>query len=129
MSTPAGTTEERATQSGVRTSEMITVLALDKAVGPREMVCTSHASLAPLPVGKVSPSSTPKSKLFWPFSLAWCLIYLQSCYSVGPGPEAGQLFASHAESAILPSSQLAFLMRVLRVRKEKGILLIGGESS
>ena len=120
MPTPARKTEERGTQSGVRTSEMITVLALDKAVGPRGMVSTSDVPLAPLPVGKVSPSSTPKSKPFWPFSQAWRLIYLQSRYSVGSGPEAGQMIASHAESAILPSSQLAFLMRGLRVGKEEG---------
>lgn len=111
------------------------MLVLGKAVVSTEMVCASHASLAGpalLPVGKVFPPPTPKSKLFWLGSLAWCLIYLQICYSVGSEPKAGRVFASHAESAILPPSHLAFSLRVLTKygggRKE-GILLTGAESS
>lgn len=83
------------------------MFVLGKAVVSREMAGASHPSLAGpalLPVGKVSPPPTPKSKLLWPGSLAWCFIYLQICYSVGSGPKAGQVFASHAESAILPPS-------------------------
>lgn len=105
---------------------MITVLALGKAVGSREMVCTSHASLALLPVGKGSPSPTLQSKLFRPVSLAWCLIASQSCYSVGPGPEAGHIFASHPSfltTCISPASPQC------EDRGKEGVLLMGGEPS
>lgn len=74
---------------------VVTVLALGKAGGSREVVCISHAPLALLLVGKGSPSPTLQSKLFWPVSLARCLIYLQSCFSVGSGPVVGHIFASH----------------------------------
>lgn len=104
---------------------MVTVLALGKAVGSREMVCISHAPLALLPAGKGSPSPTLQRKLFWPVSLARCLIYLQSCCSVGSGPEVGHIFASHPSiltTCISPGSPQC------EDRREEGVLLTGGES-
>lgn len=105
---------------------MITVFALGKVVDSREMVCTCHASLALLPVGKGSPAPTPKRKLFWPVSLAWCLMYLQSCYSVGLGPEVGQVFASHP---FIPPTCISTGSSKCGHRRKEGVLKIGGESS
>lgn len=100
---------------------------LGESFGLQRGVLYQSVGPALLPVGKVSPFPTLSTKRFGLSGMVPC--FLQNCYFVGAGPEAGQAFASHAESAILLPSRLAFFTESPKCgeRRKESMLSIGGE--